>query len=342
MFGPWVLLYLTVQYISKIVCASEVETFGSATDFRRPIWNVAHMVNALYQVDYYLDQGANSLEFDITFDWEGRAKYTFHGVPCDCFRSCTRYEDFVTYMDYLRKLTTPGHPNYRKELVLLFMDLKVHGLSREAKVRAGEDLALKMLDHYWHRGSSGAHAYVLISVPSIAHMEFVESFRRTMKAQNFTSFDSKIGFDFSGNENLDDIRNAYQSVNIHQQIWQGDGITNCLPRGTSRLRDALVRRDKLGRPYIDKVYWWTVDKMSTMRTVLRMNIDGMITNYPDRLVTILNEDEFSSKLRLATHDDNPWAKYTFRTASLMADLQQAREDNITDFQNEEDQLLYNC
>lgn len=80
---------------------------------------------------------------------------------------------------------------------------------------------------------------------------------------------SNIGFDFSGNEDLEYIRYAYEAVNISHHIWQGDGITNCLPRGTSRLREALWRRDQPGPTYVDKVYWWTVDRMSTMRAVLR-------------------------------------------------------------------------
>lgn len=73
-----------------------------------------------------------------------------------------------------------------------------------------------------------------------------------------------------------------------------------------------------------------------------MNVDGMITNFPDRLVSVLHEDEFSSKFRLATLDDSPWEKYTYRTGSLMMNLfQQIREDNLTDFIDEEE-ILYNC
>lgn len=70
-----------------------------------------------------------------------------------------------------------------------------------------------------------------------------------------------------------------------------------------------------------------------------MGIDGIITNYPDRLISILKEEEFSGKLRLATYSDNPWKKYAYRTANLMMDPQQAREGtNDTD----DDELLYNC
>lgn len=65
-----------------------------------------------------------------------------------------------------------------------------------------------------------------------------------------------------------------------------------------------------------------------------MDADGMITNYPDRLISILNEEEFSSKFRLATYDDSPWDKYTFKTARLISD-----ED---EFRNEAEEILYNC
>lgn len=332
------LLCCLVFYLSGI-CGREIERELEVKDLRRPIWNIAHMVNAIYQVDDFLSEGANSLEFDVTFDSEGTAEYTYHGIPCDCFRSCIQYEDFVTYLIHMRRLTTPGHPYYRKELVLLFMDVKVSGLSYEGKVLAGYDLAMKIIRHYWMRGQSGARAYILVSVPSIDSKAFVDSFRLTLKLEKFSHYNSKIGFDFSGNEDLDVTRSTYEYLNINDQIWQGDGITNCLPRGTSRLRRALWIRDRPGRTYINKVYWWTVDKMSTMRTTLRMGVDGLITNYPDRLISILKEEEFSGKLRLATYSDNPWKKFARRTANLMMDPQQARDGtNATD----EDELLFNC
>ncbi|XP_054722103.1 dermonecrotic toxin StSicTox-betaIB1i-like [Uloborus diversus] len=340
----WIICHAALL-VTKIVCSADT-VIEIDEDLRRPIWNVAHMVNALYQADYYLDMGANALEFDIAFDWEGTAKYTFHGIPCDCFRSCIRYEHFITYIDYMRKLTTPGHPQYNRNLILLFMDLKLKGLSPAAKARAGEDIAKKLLDYYWIQGTSGARAYILISIPSISHIDFLRSFRRAMaKVENASFYDDKIGFDFSGIEELNSIRNVYEDLSITSHIWQGDGITNCLPRGIARLRDALFRRDQPGLTYIEKVYWWTVDKMSTMRTTLRLGVDGMITNYPDRLVSVLEEDEFAGKLRLATYEDVPWSKYSRRTEDLITGSHQARGGNLTheDFMREDDdELLYNC
>ncbi|XP_035234228.1 dermonecrotic toxin SpeSicTox-betaIIA2iii-like [Stegodyphus dumicola] len=148
------------------------------------------------------------------------------------------------------------------------------------------------------------------------------------------------GFDFSGNENLDYIRSALESVGVTHHIWQGDGITNCLPRGTRRLWEALRRRDLPSYKYIEKVYWWTVDRMSTMKRTLRMGVDGIITNHPHRLIRVLEDDEFSSKLRLATIDDSPWQKYSLRSSADISDVRPANNGNYsTEVEGEE--LLYN-
>lgn len=316
-------------------------------DWRRPVWNIAHMVNAIYQIDYYLDMGANAIEFDVAFDNNGNARFTFHGVPCDCFRSCVRFEEIENYLDYMRQVTTPGDPKFQEKLALLFMDLKVKGLSSHATINAGSSIAQKLVHHYWKNGTSAARANVLLSIPSINNVDVIRGFRSGLEKAGLSQYMSKVGVDFSGNEDLNSIRWALQSVKISEGIWQGDGITNCLPRGTSRLREAIQRRDQLGLTFIEKVYWWTVDKMSTMRSTLRLGVDGMITNYPERLVAVLEENEFSRRFRMATIHDNPWSKYLLRTSALYAldEGPTARGGNITadfDKEKENDELLYNC
>ncbi|GIY91254.1 dermonecrotic toxin SpeSicTox-betaIIA2i [Caerostris darwini] len=284
---------------------------------RRPIWNIAHMVNARYQIDYYLNMGANSIEFDIAFDGEGNPQFTFHGIPCDCFRNCIQYEYFIPYIEYLRQLTTPGDRLFRKELVLLFMDFKVKGLSPAALTNAGVDVAKKLLAYYW-KGNTGGKAYILISLPSVNNIGFIKSFRKTLELENVSNYNSKIGYDFSGNEDLNYIRSGLEAAGISDSIWQGDGITNCLPRGTGRLMQALNRRDDGPQTYIDKVYWWTVDRMSTMRRVLSLGVDGMITNYPQNLARVLKEETYAKQMRLATLEDDPWQTYPRKTAALMS------------------------
>ncbi|GFS38300.1 dermonecrotic toxin SpeSicTox-betaIIA2iv [Trichonephila inaurata madagascariensis] len=324
--------------ISKYLSASDVIlNVEEKEDSRRPIWNIAHMVNAVYQIDYYLDQGANSLEFDIDFDTSGIARFTFHGFPCDCFRNCMHYEDFVTYIKHLQRLTTPDDSLFRQQLVLLFMDFKLNGLSSDSLIRAGKDVAMKLLNHYWKGGNSGGQANVLVSIPSIRQMGFIRSFLTTLQHENASDYESKIGFDFSGNEDVNEIEKGVKRAGIADRVWQGDGITNCLPRGTQRLLNIIDIRDRDLDTYVKKAYWWTVDRQSTMQRVLTFGVDGLITNYPYRLVKVLKENGFSKQARLAVLDDSPWKKYPRRTASFISALLRT-----SSFNEDAEELLYNC
>ena len=82
----------------------EVRDVGS----KRPFYNIAHMVNSIKEVNYYLARGANAIEADVAFAPNGTALYTFHGYPCDCFRHCTEREEISKYMEYIREITRPG------------------------------------------------------------------------------------------------------------------------------------------------------------------------------------------------------------------------------------------
>uniref|UniRef100_UPI00403B3921 Dermonecrotic toxin StSicTox-betaIB1i n=1 Tax=Sicarius terrosus TaxID=571544 RepID=UPI00403B3921 len=282
---------------------------GGSGDSRRPIWNIAHMVNDLDLVDEYLDDGANSLELDVEFSKSGTALRTYNGVPCDCFRSCTRSEKFSKYLDYIRQLTTPGNSKFRSRLILLVLDLKLNPLSSSAAYNAGADVARNLLDNYWQRGDSKARAYIVLSLETIAGAEFITGFKDTMKKEGFDEkYYDKIGWDFSGNEDLGKIRDVLESHGIREHIWQGDGITNCLPRDDNRLKQAISRRYSPTYVYADKVYTWSIDKESSIENALRLGVDGVMTNYPARVISVLGEREFSGKLRLATYDDNPWEK----------------------------------
>lgn len=82
----------------------------SSTEYEsiRPFYNIAHMVNSIREVNYYLSKGANAIEADLRFAPNGTALYTFHGYPCDCFRHCSESEDIVKFLQYIRNITVPG------------------------------------------------------------------------------------------------------------------------------------------------------------------------------------------------------------------------------------------
>nr|ANY30979.1 loxtox protein [Loxosceles similis] len=289
--------------------AEEKDVIERDDDGRRPVWNIAHMTNDIEIVKTYLDDGANALEFDIEFNERGQPLRTYHGVPCDCCRKCGRTETFSTFMDQMRKFTTPGDPEFREKLVLLMLDLKVKDFDSSLALEAGQNIAKVLLDSYWQRGKADTRAYIVLSIPSLDYAKLIRGFYNEVKKQNFPTYRRRVGVDFSGNDDLDDTRRALERVNITRRIWQSDGITNCLPRGTGRLAAAIKRRDDPEYRFINKVYYWSVDRKSTIRTVLDLEADGMITNFPDNFASVLNESKYASRFRLANYMDNPWKKF---------------------------------
>ncbi|XP_015910248.2 dermonecrotic toxin StSicTox-betaIB1i-like isoform X1 [Parasteatoda tepidariorum] len=292
----WIVSFLTIT-----------TALEPAVNSRRPIWNIAHMVNSLAEVDVYLNKGANALEFDVQFNSDGEALYTHHGFPCDFFRKWWMWENIDAYLDKMRNLTTPGHEEFRKELVLLFLDLKVGKLTPLSLKHASKSLANKLKDIYWKRGKSGAQAYLMIALPSLKQIEFIGNFMRTLQEDDASFCSDKIGFTFFGNEDIETISSVLHHSQVSHRIWQGDGITNWLPRCYRRLKKLLKMRNEEKIQHFSKVYWWTVDKMTTMRDILSLGVDAITTNYPDELSALIKE--FPKYIRLADINDNPWEKH---------------------------------
>nr|A0A1L4BJ98.1 RecName: Full=Dermonecrotic toxin Hl-PLD1; AltName: Full=Phospholipase D; Short=PLD; AltName: Full=Sphingomyelin phosphodiesterase D; Short=SMD; Short=SMase D; Short=Sphingomyelinase D; Flags: Precursor [Hemiscorpius lepturus]API81378.1 venom toxin [Hemiscorpius lepturus] len=299
----------TVALVVLISTVMVEESRGdSQEDKKRPIWNIGHMVNAVKQIEEFLDLGANALEADVTFDDNGNPKWTYHGTPCDCFRDCLRWEYVDEYLKRIRELTSPGSSKFRKGFILLMLDLKISKLSDNAKSKAGKEIADMIIKRLWSGSGEKAQLYIVLSFPYVNDIEFVRAFRERVKSKGFASeAEKRIGWDISGNEDLGKIRDAYQKLGITDNVWQSDGITNCLTRSHDRLAEAVCKRDSDKEwPSLKKVYYWTVDKQSSMKEALKVGVDGMITNDPDDLVAVLNE--FSGTHRLANINDSPWQK----------------------------------
>ncbi|RWS05624.1 sphingomyelin phosphodiesterase-like protein, partial [Leptotrombidium deliense] len=91
--------YLLVFLLFYFQCKKTVQ--------QRPLYNIAHMVNSIRQVNEFLELGANAIETDVVFYSNGTAMKTFHGTPCDCFRDCFHSESIVNYLEYTKNITTP-------------------------------------------------------------------------------------------------------------------------------------------------------------------------------------------------------------------------------------------
>ncbi|XP_077538485.1 dermonecrotic toxin SPH-like isoform X6 [Haemaphysalis longicornis] len=280
-------------------------------DDRRPVYNIAHMVNSVVKLDKAMKQGANAVEADVTFADNGTALKLFHGVPCDCFRACEVQDQVPTFLRYVRRTTGRDGGKYRQQLALLVLDLKSGNIDSKQKYRAGVDIAEKLIENLWYGVPPWDAMDVLLSVPSVSDKEILRGVIQTITRFHPVMLD-KIGFDISNNDKLERIRAVYRELNIGTHRWQGDGVSNCLSflRPPARLQSVIDDRDSEKREsFVDKAYQWTVDLPKQLRRSLRRGVDGIITNRPTRLKNILQEEEFQSKLREATAADSPWRRF---------------------------------
>ncbi|OQR73858.1 sphingomyelin phosphodiesterase-like [Tropilaelaps mercedesae] len=291
---------LTVMLVTlAALCKSFV-----VSDDRRPFYNIAHMVNSIPEVDFYLKKGANAIETDVSFSNDGLAKTTYHGVPCDCFRRCMLRSNFVEFLKYVREVTKDG----KKSIAMLMLDLKVQELGKTTQIYAGVDLFTKLVDHLWYQVNETNRIHVLISIPRAEDRNVFKGLLGELNNAEYSMYRNRVGFDVGLNSQLAEISSMYDALGITENIWQGDGITNCFVgmRPDSRLREAIDLRDAT-KGYVTKVYHWTIDLTSALENSLHSGVDGIITNHPERINSLIKY-AYAARYRMANQTDSPWEK----------------------------------
>lgn len=281
-------------------------------DHRRPIWVLAHMVNSIKELEYRLAKGANAVEVDVTFGRNGDPLYTYHGPPCDCWRHCNQQEDFNDYLSYVRELTIDEQDGVGKNLTILFLDLKLDYLNFREKARAGTELAKSILNNLYvdlPNPPPKNTLKLILSVNHVGDIELVRNFLHTIEKQNSTQLLSLIGFDVGMNDDIQLIESMWSRLNGQINLWQGDGYTNCISPfyNLKRLTKALQKRDSQ-TGYPSKVYHWTIDIHDRIRESLRLGVDALMTNHPERALKVLTEPDIVQNFRLATREDDPFKK----------------------------------
>lgn len=316
-------------------------------DTRVPFWNIAHMINSVSEIEPALREGANGIEVDISFDKMGNPVETYHGFPCDCGRHCHEREGFIKFAQHIAKITVPPA---QSQLQLVVFDLKLSDLNAQQKEVAGRGLATVLDQHLYklhhqafirsrRAGKRGMQleqppVRVVISINHVKDKVLVQSFVRYMRQNRLDFMSQLVGFDVGMNDNLTDISKMWDEFEgATVNIWQGDGLTNCanIIRGVERLKEAISIRNNQG--HFRKIYYWTADVMYQIRAILRLGLDAILTNQPQRVVQVLQEPEFNGKYRLATPYDDPFAQFWIRPSAWkmpIPSLSEAKEtiDNI--------------
>lgn len=277
----------------------------TAVATQRPFYIIGNMVNSLYDVNVFLEDGANALQADVTFSPNGRAQHTYHGPPCDCYRSCTRDS---TIQDYLTKISS-GLGKFQGQVALLYLALYTSSVPEEYHHQAGADIAKKLEKYLWRDVSSSKAVPVLLYVSSTNEKKVFKGVLDTIS----DSWRDHVGFDFGGMEPLHKIGEAFAELNITTGRWLGSGNTNCLPYQYGRYGrlESIVdcREGKIrGCDFVDKGYAYNLDTQRSIGREIRLGLDAVITNYPSTALEVLKEGDISRLVRLADLDDNPWKR----------------------------------
>ncbi len=167
-----------------------------------------------------------------------------------------------------------GNRNYKKNLVLLFLDLKLSQLAPSAKAVSGQELAASLVNHLFKSNSSKVK--VLLSVGHVFDYDFILGFENELESRKLNHLNNLIGWDVGLNDPLFAIESMWKRLDTTvKNVWQGDGRTNCLSPfyNLGRLTAAVRRRDEKNfmspEPYMDKIYHWTIDLTVNLRASLR-------------------------------------------------------------------------
>lgn len=245
-------------------------------------------------------------------------------------------------MRYVREIAIDEPHGIGRNLTLLFLDLKLDYLDHKAKARAGIELAKSIKENLYfdertlsenesnnlenntqnESNNQRKNLFRLIlSVNHVTDLELINNFLHYLEINNSSHLLDKIGFDVGMNDDLQQIESMWKRFSNRLNLWQGDGYTNCFSPfyNLERLTKALLKRDHASG-YPRKVYQWTIDLHDRMREALRLGVDAVMTNHPERLLTVLREPDLAHDYRLATREDDPFRKIIIKAGSRNSEL----------------------
>lgn len=176
---------------------------------------------------------------------------------------------------YLLCFCSSENPNYKKQLALLFLDLKISSLPASVKANAGSDLAQKVVSNLFEFGKTTSKIKLLLSIGHVYDYDFVLGFQNELESSEMDHLNSKIGWDVGMNDKVSDVIAMWQRIEIVKNIWLGDGCSNCISPfyNLGRLNEVVSKRDlrsgMVPDPVIDKVYHWTIDFHHNLRASLK-------------------------------------------------------------------------
>lgn len=257
----------------------------------KPFYAITHMSNTPEAVAWAVGQRANAVEMDLNFR-DGVPDRFYHGGLCDCYcalggqsvctplrassdsgKACEASSQALAMAAFLRR---------QGSLALIVLDDKVAGMDPAEQEIAGREL-VAFLDAHVFGGDF--HGKVLIGAARPISMPFLKA---AAKAADASSNGASLIFalDQAGR----DVQTTADALGplAPKPLAFAMGASACAPVEFSD----TVRAASLSATFRDQplIYTWTLDSPLSMGKAIEAGANGMITNYPSRLLKVVERN----------------------------------------------------
>jgi len=274
------------------------------------VYVIGHMTNSTDAADWALEKKANALEADLRFDDWGTPTEFKHGWPCDCpdNKYVPTYADSVCphLGDSPCNAATAAaellqHVAGNQRLALFIVDSKVNARMTEKTLKAAGTKVITLLEqNLFEKGYAGRVVVGSSSLKTYAYLEAAATQASLLPPQ----YASRIYFTIDGEgHDLTGVLN--QLVKLSPNRVYGTGISALAPGDYEDTISVAAYNQQEGVTGL--TYIWTIDAGSSMLRYLRNGAQGVMTNFPETLYRITQEQGIS----LATpRDEIPAATNT--------------------------------
>ncbi|MDP5081584.1 MAG: glycerophosphodiester phosphodiesterase [Winogradskyella sp.] len=251
--------------------------------------------NSLPAFEKAIDLGVNTLELDVGITKDSKVVVSHEPFmnPLICYDSYGRsipdsswqyYNLYNMSYEDIKKFDCGSkfHPKYPKQEKLktykpLLSDVFDLAKSKNSEVKF--NIEIKSEPEYYGIFTPEPKAYVELVIEDIKKHNMLEFV-------NLQSFDLVI---------LEEIKKQFPNMPVALLVDENEIISNKLKKLSYRpeiispyfkLLTAQTIRDYQSQGF--QIIPWTVNSLDDMRRMLSWNVDGIITDYPDQLIAILN------------------------------------------------------
>src|SRR5262245_61328143 len=263
-----------------------------------PLWVMGHNTNSIAEVQAALDQGANSVEVDVTAYAHDRDTLCIdHAGALGDDPGGPNAPEFVAFLHDLRKVV-----DARPELAMVMFDLKPPAFD----IKFGSVLMNNIRTILTSDGANNLS--VILSVADVTGLD--DGMPESCVLDNIPGgLRTREGLMIDANNSADNVAGYFKNKGV-TRFGYGNGTSFGLSdEGAMVYRTPIEKacwmREVIGGPgFVDA---WTVNSVDSLKLYLRLGLNAFICDQQgiERVRNLLLDAEFSKRYRMAQRFDDP-------------------------------------